>query len=87
MAFTLHLNPWQGIKSAQYKVRAFLADKPDGKEQVWHMLSYFLRELAVLLVAFYPLEQQYFRTKAGFLEVCALAAICLIVGIVIERRR
>lgn len=51
------------------------------------MLSYFLRELAVLLLAFYPLEQQYFRTEAGFSEVLALSVLCLSVGIIVERRR
>lgn len=87
MAFSLHLRTWRGVKNAQSRIRSILADKPDGKEQVWHMLSYFLRELAVLLLAFYPLEQQYFRTEAGFSEVLALSVLCLSVGIIVERRR
>lgn len=87
MAFSLHLKVWQWLRNAHSKIRSALADKPDGKEQVWHMLSYFLRELAVLLLAFYPLEQAYFRKNPGFLEVCGLSILCLTVGIVIERRR
>jgi hypothetical protein len=46
-----------------------MADKPDGKDQIWQMISAFLRELAVLLVAFYPLERQYFRTRIGLTEI------------------
>jgi hypothetical protein len=71
------------------KLQTSLGDKIEAKEkeQVWQMFSGFLRELAVLMLAFYPLEQQYFRTRLGFTEVLIGSLTCLIIGIVIERRR
>jgi hypothetical protein len=61
-----------------------LADKDDGKEQVWHMLSYFLRELAVLIIVFYPFDVRVQFTKT---EIFSVAILCLIVGIIMERKR
>jgi hypothetical protein len=51
------------------------------------MLGEFLREFSVLILAFYPLEREYFRTKLGFAEVAVMSLVCLIIGVVIERRR
>jgi hypothetical protein len=61
-----------------------LADKDDGKEQVWHMLSYFMRELAVLIIVFYPFD---IRVQYPKYQIFSVAILCLIVGIVMERKR
>jgi hypothetical protein len=75
------------LRSLHLRVRLALADKLDGKHQVWEMLGEFLREFSVLILAFYPLEREYFRTKLGFAEVAVMSLVCLIIGVVIERRR
>ena len=85
MAFFQHLKKW--LRDALRWFLSVLADKPDNKDQVWQMVGAFFRELAVLLLAFYPLEQSYFRTRLGFEQVLLGSLVCLIIGIVIERRR
>ena len=76
----------QKVVSLRLNLWSILADKQDGREQVLHMLSYFLRELAVLIVAFYPLDR-HFDSELGFVKVGSVGILCLVLGIIIERRR
>ena len=48
------------------------------------MLSYFMRELAVLIIVFYPFD---IRVQYPKYQIFSVAILCLIVGIVMERKR
>lgn len=67
----------------------FLADKTDKKEkdQIWQMIGEFFRELGVLIIVFYPVERRFADQPHGPALVVAGGLLCLVVGIVIERKR
>jgi len=62
---------------------------PGEKRDVLDMLAEFLRELAVLVLVFVPLEAylQHRLSKRGIATIFGLAFILLTFRIVLERRR
>lgn len=53
----------------------------------YEMTGEFLRELAVLVLVFYPLELRHTSRKREEFGIVCLAALCLVAGILIERWR
>lgn len=51
------------------------------------MIAEFFRELGVLVIVFYPIEGELKRRPHGKLEIVLAGIFCLVIGIVIERRR
>ena len=59
---------------------------PEGKKSVSEMCAEFLREVAVLVLVFYPLERKEASRWDMFL-ILAVSAFCLILGVAWERWR
>jgi hypothetical protein len=57
------------------------------RESIWRMIGEFFRELGVLVIVFYPIESHLRGSAWGKALIAAVGVSCLIVGIVIERRR
>jgi hypothetical protein len=55
---------------------------PEERRATAEMLGEFLRDVAVLVLVFYPIE-----TTSNPLMIVLASAVCLTFGVIIERRR
>lgn len=57
------------------------------RKGLYEMTGEFLRELAVLVLVFYPLELRHTSRKWEEFGIVCMAAVCLVAGILIEKWR
>jgi hypothetical protein len=75
------------LKQLLERISGVLADSDDTKGQIWQMIGEFLRELGVLVIVFYPIERRIAEAEYGPAKVVFVGLMCVISGIVVERRR
>lgn len=56
------------------------------RKSILEMVAEFLRELAVLVLVFYPIEDRM-HMVGGFGHILIISAVCLSLGIALEKLR
>lgn len=57
-----------------------------GRKGILEMVAEFLRELAVLILVFYPIDD-HLHIVGSLKHVVFISAVCLVLGIALEKMR